>query len=148
MADEATRARGRNNRRKGLSFENRVVNKFKDAGILARRNLGESDGFNVGTDLILYSVLRPFGPDKPEVRHCWPVALQCKFTRTPADLLKGLQQAVRGQRGSRLWASIYGDSTRRNTTLRCAWITEEDGEIHYGDLPALISVCRAFDPIK
>jgi hypothetical protein len=148
MEEQARRLQGRSNRSKGLGFEKRLVQKLKDFGIQCRRNIDEVDGFDNGTDLILYSVLRPFTSGHPEVRARWPVALQCKFTQNELDLFKGFGECRAGQPDAKLWCCVWGDSRKRNTRLRCVWVHADCDKLsHQGDLRDLVDALRVYSPV-
>ena len=88
--------RGRYSRAKGVRWERKVCRLLRAAGLPCRRVL-EYDGHSHGVDIVL---LKHDGSSHP-------IALQCKATRNPNDLSRGLAQAASGWPKAAFWACLH-----------------------------------------
>ncbi len=78
------------NSARGRSFQRRVAARLRKAGLPVEQ-VNELDGYTHGVDLVLGR----------------RVAIQCKSTRAPRDLVKGLDQARNGAPTARLWVCFH-----------------------------------------
>jgi hypothetical protein len=88
---------------RGRRHELWVRKKLADVGFDACR-VNEISGFTTGFDIALRVYVK--------VLHCWSwvfvrTAIQCKSTRTKADLRRGLNEARRGWPGAHLFVCIH-----------------------------------------
>lgn len=133
-------------REKGIRFERRIVRKFKDAGVLARRNL-EYDGFNTGADILLWVFLPSF-LGRPR----WiplPVAVQCKATKKPSSLQQGLRQCQAEQTGARLHVCVHSLTVPgKRPQLRVAAQFPGEGALHLTSWDGLLKLMGRINPTR
>jgi len=102
--------RGRYARSKGIRYERKIANLFRDAGFHCERVL-EYDGLHTGCDLLIGRI----GPDHDETHEEYkirilPVAIQVKNTATPVESAEaGHEQAKKGWPTAEVHACVHND---------------------------------------
>ena len=131
MKSAASR-RGAANRARGVRFERYIARKLRAAGFECRRYL-EYDGIDTGVDLVIGRRHGPtpdfIGDKAPAIGTCYtewfPVAIQCKSTANPADLTKGLHQAMDGRFSAEVWMCFHSRPTAtRRREIVVQWLSE------------------------
>lgn len=137
---------GAASRAKGINFERRIAAAFRAEGLDCRRVL-EYDGFSHGADLELFVTLAPPRAECPRaVRFIVPVVIQCKCTKDPADLNRGLREALDGNPGKKLYVCIH--SCRRLKTIKVAYYTDHRQVEEIISWPTLLQRIRALIPLS
>lgn len=86
----------------GRRFELAVARKLRRAGFFALR-VDETSGYSHGVDVRVFYRYRTSDQRVQDLN----VALQCKATKRPGDLLAGLREAKEGAPDARLWACVH-----------------------------------------
>ena len=138
MSEESSR-RGRGNRERGISFERRIVRRFKEAGFGARRLWAEQFAQKGVNDIELTLPFRPFTSGHPEISVILPAAIQCKYTKRVGDLAKGLEEACGAD--AELYACIH--SVPGSRKLKIAVVHAHGaGEVTWDELLELLRGLR------
>jgi hypothetical protein len=121
-------------REKGVRFERRIARDLRAEGLGCRRIL-EYDGFTHGQDLQVYEYIRPPEPGLADIRCILPVVLQCKCTKDPSDLRRGLKESFLAG-PAKLYVCIH--SCKRKMTILASRTGADQEEITWTQLIAAI----------
>lgn len=128
-------------RDKGVRFERTVAKRLRAEGFGCRRVL-EYDGFSHGQDLQVFEYVRPPQVGLPEVRLTLPVVLQCKATKDPSDLRRGLKESFRAG-PAQLYVCLH--SHKRKLNILVSRTGEDEEELTWNQL---ILEIRKLSPLR